>query len=131
MRGLSDKSIYILPCFICSCGLRSRLPIQACLPGKPSVTKENSHSLRWDWNWSWRWGSGGLCSSMFRLPRVEGNPAVAWRVAPRLKRSRVLRSRRGVTAPRQPRGVGGVSASSGGRVASPASTVSHRFNFPF
>lgn len=47
--GLSDKSIYILPCFICSHGLRSRLsPIRACLPVKPSVTKENSHSLRWD-----------------------------------------------------------------------------------
>lgn len=26
----------------------TRIPIQACLPGKPSVTKENSHSLRWD-----------------------------------------------------------------------------------
>lgn len=27
--------------------------------------------------------------------------------------------------------LGGVSASSGGHVASPASTASHRFNFPF
>lgn len=43
---------------------------------------------------------------MFRFPRVEGNPAVVWRVAPRLKGSRALRSRSGVTAPRQPRGVG-------------------------
>lgn len=37
---LCDKSIYTLPCFICSHGLCSRLPIQACLPAKPSVTKK-------------------------------------------------------------------------------------------
>lgn len=52
---------------------------------------------------------------MFRFPRVQRNPAVA--------RSRALRSRRGIAAPRWPRGVGG------GRVAPPASTVSHRVNF--
>lgn len=50
------------------------------------------------------WRGGG--SSMFRFPPVEWNPAVAWCVAPRSKRSRALRSRRGVTAPWQPRGVG-------------------------
>lgn len=43
--GLGDKSIYTLACFICSHGLCSRLPIQACLPGKRSVTKKKFPQL--------------------------------------------------------------------------------------
>lgn len=65
-------------------------------------------------------GERGVCSSMFRFPRVEGNPAAAWRVAPQLKRSRrALRSRRCVTAPRQPRGVGVVIQPRRGVVSPP------------
>lgn len=51
---------------------------------------------------------------------LKENPAAAWRVAPRLKRSRrALRSRRCVTAPRQPRGVGVVIQPRRGVVSPP------------
>lgn len=69
---------------------------------------------------------GGLCSSMFRFPRVEGNPAVAWRVAPRMKRfpRPPIQEGRHRSSTAEGGGGVGVSASLGGRVASPASTVS-------
>ncbi len=48
---------------------------------------------------------GGYVPQCSDIRGVERNPAVAWCMAPRMKRSRALRSRRSDTPPRQPRGV--------------------------